>query len=113
MVLLFADQPPSEPRHRFKEGIDFLAHDDSKSFDPDLMAAFLNGESSDLFYAHIDRRGGGPLMFMLNPHEVEGVTLSHRVRQVGWTGAQRSSVDFRPEGRAAIPGSPAIAPIRR
>ena len=38
------------------------------------MAAFLNGESSDLFYAHVDRTGGGPLMFMVNPHEVEGVT---------------------------------------
>ena len=70
VVLLFADstlaeleskltfgpgQPPSEPRQRFKDGLDYLADDDSKSFDPDLMAAFLNGESSDLFYAHIDR----------------------------------------------------------
>lgn len=108
VVLLFADstlaeleskltfgpgQPPSDPRQRFKEGIDFLAHDESKSFDPDLMAAFLNGESSDLFYAHIDRKSGGPLMFMLNPHEVEGVTLSHRVRHVGW--ARRSEVICR------------------
>ena len=100
VVLLFADstvaeleskltfgpgQPPSDPRSRFKDAVEFLSHDASKSFDPDLMAAFLNGESSDLFYAHIDRRGGGPLMFMVNPHEVEGVTLAHRVRQVGWT----------------------------
>jgi hypothetical protein len=98
-VLLFADstlaelesklsfgpgQPPADPWQRFKEGMDYLAHDDSKSFDPDLMAAFLNGESSDLFYAHIDRKSGDPLMFMLNPHEVEGVTLSHRLRQVRW-----------------------------
>ncbi len=108
VVLLFADstlaeleskltfgpgRPPSDPRQRFKDGIDYLSHDDSKSFDPDLMAAFLNGESSDLFYAHIDRKGGGPLMFMVNPHEVEGVTLSHRVRQVGWT--RRSEVICR------------------
>ena len=108
LVLLFADstlaeleskltfgpgQPPSEPRQRFKEAADFLAHDDSKSFDPDLMAAFLNGESSDLFYAHVDRTGGGPLMFMVNPHEVEGVTLSQRVRHVGWT--RRSEVICR------------------
>ncbi len=99
VVLLFADstvaelesklafgpgQTSSDSRQRFKEGIDHLADDDSKSFDPDLMAAFLNGESSDLFYAHIDRKSGGPLMFMLNPHEVEGVTLSHRARKRGW-----------------------------
>ena len=102
VVLLFADstlaeleskltfgpgQPPSEPRQRFKEGIDYLGNDDTKSFDPDLMAGFLNGESSDLFYAHIDRRGGSPLMFMLNPHEIEGVTLAQRVRDIGWTQA--------------------------
>ena len=108
VVLLFADstlaelesklsfgpgQPPSDPRQRFKDGIDYLAQYDSKSFDPDLMAGFLNGESSDLFYAHIDRRGGGPLMFMLNPHEIEGVTLSHRVRDIGWT--RRSEVISR------------------
>ncbi len=108
VVLLFADstlaeleskltfgpgQPPSEPRQRFKEAADFLGQDASKSFDPDLMAAFLNGESSDLFYAHVDRTGGGPLMFMVNPHEVEGVTLSQRVRHVGWT--RRSEVICR------------------
>jgi len=110
VVLLFADstlaeleskltfgpwrEPLSDPRQRFKKGIDHLAHDDSKSFDPDLMAAFLNGESSDLFYAHIDRQRGGPLMFMLNPHEVEGVTLSQRLGgQYGWT--RRSEVICR------------------
>ncbi len=105
VVLLFADstlaeleskltfgpgQPPSDPRQRFKAGMDYIANDDTKSLDPDLMAGFLNGESSDLFYAHIDRRGGGPLMFMLNPHEIEGVTLAHRVRDIGWT--RRSEV---------------------
>ena len=91
--LTFGPGQPSDSRQRFKDGIEFLAQDNSKSFDPDLMAAFLNGESSDLFYAHIDRKGGGPLMFMLNPHEVEGVTLSHRVRQFGWT--RRSEVICR------------------
>jgi hypothetical protein len=111
VVLLFADstlaeleskltfgawrEPLSDPRQRFKEATDYLAHDDSKSFDPDLMAAFLNAESSDLFYAHVVRKSGGPLMFMLNPHEVEGVTLSQsqQVRRVGWT--RRSEVICR------------------
>jgi hypothetical protein len=108
VVLLFADstvgeleskltfgpgQPPDDPQQRFIDAIDFLSHDDSKSFDPDFMAAFLNGEASDLFYAHINRKSGGPLMFMLNPHEVEGVTLSHRVPHIGWT--RRSEVICR------------------
>ncbi len=100
VVLLFADstlpeleskltfgpgQPPSDPRQRFKEGIHYLGNDDTQSFDPDLMGAFLNGEASDLFYAYINRTGGDPLMFMVNPHEVEGVTLSQRRPHIGWT----------------------------
>ena len=107
-VLLFADstlaeleakvtfgpgQPPSDPRHRYKEAINFLGNDDSQSLDPDLMSAFLNGESSELFYAHINRTGGDPLMFMVNPHEIEGVTLSHRRPHIGWT--RRSEVICR------------------
>ncbi len=118
VVLLFADstlaeleskltfgpgQPGSDPRSRFKDGFDYLADDDSKSFDPDLMAGFLNGESSDLFYAHIDRRGAGPLMFMLNPHEVEGVTLSHRVRDIGWTRRSEVISRFAVGGKARTP----------
>ena len=120
VVLLFADstiaeleskltfgpgQPPSDPRSRFKDGLDYLADDDSKSFDPDLMAGFLNGESSDLFYAHIDRRSGGPLMFMLNPHEVEGVTLSHRVRDIGWTRRSEVISRFAVAGKARTPAT--------
>jgi hypothetical protein len=108
VVLLFADttmaeleskvtfgpgQPPSEPRHRFNEGIHYLGNDDNQSFDPDLMGAFLNGESSGLFYAHINRTNDGPLMFMVNPHEIEGVTLSHRRPHLGWT--RRSEVICR------------------
>lgn len=117
VVLLFADstlaelesrlafapgRPPAEARQRFRDGIGYLAHDDSKSFDPDLMSAFLNGDSHDLFYAHIERTAGGPLMFMLNPHEVEGVSLMHRVRHVGWTRRSEVISRFPPGGKSAV-----------
>jgi peptidase M1-like protein len=100
LVLLFADstieeleakltfgpgQAPSEVRDRFRSSLDILIDEDSKSLDPDLMSALLNGESNGVFYAHIGRLGGSPLMFMVNPSEVEGVSLSHRVRRYGWT----------------------------
>jgi hypothetical protein len=88
-----AEEPPGDVRHRFKSGFDYLVHDDSKSLHPDLMSAFLNAESTGIFYADIERTGGGPLMFMLNPHEVEGVTLSHRAARYGWT--RRSEVICR------------------
>jgi hypothetical protein len=114
VVLLFADstlaeleakltfgpgQPPEQVRQRFKASLDNLIYDDSKSLDPDLMSAFLNGESSGLFYAEVNRtNGGSPLMFMINPSEVESVSLSHRVRRYGWTRQSEAICRFQPEG---------------
>src|SRR4051812_23230521 len=87
VVLLFADSTlaeleakltfgpgstPPEVRQRVKASLDNVIDDDTKSLDPDLMSAFLNGESSGLFYAEVGRiNGGSPLMFMLNPDNVE------------------------------------------
>src|SRR3954467_10735060 len=66
VVLLFADSTlaeleskltfgpgptPPEVRQRVKASLDNVIDDDTKSLDPDLMSAFLNGESSGLFYA--------------------------------------------------------------
>jgi hypothetical protein len=112
-VLLFADstlaeleakltfgpgQPPPEVRQRFKSSLENLIDDDSKSLDPDLMSAFLNGESSGLFYAEVGRtNGGSPLMFMINPSEVESVSLSHRVRRYGWTRESEAICQFPPQ----------------
>src|SRR4051812_4622455 len=101
VVLLFADstlaeleskltfgpgQPPEQVRQRFKASLENLVEDNSKSLDPDLMSAFLNSEPNGVFYAEVGRiNGGSPLMLMINPNEVEGVTLSHRVRSYGWS----------------------------
>ncbi len=99
LVLLFADSTlaelggkltfgegkvPGDLRPTVKNSLDYLGDEDSKSLDPDLMAAFLNHDSSDLFYAHLNRDGGGPLMFMLNPFELEGVTLAKRQPRTAW-----------------------------
>jgi hypothetical protein len=113
VVLLFADstlaeleakltfgpgQAPEQVRQRFKASLDNLIDDDSKSLDPDLMSAFLNGESNGLFYAEVGRtNGGSPLMLMINPSEVEGVTLSHRVRRYGWTRQSETICRFPPQ----------------
>jgi len=71
-----SEEAPGEVQNRIREGLKYLSEEDSKSFDPDLMSALLNGDTTDLFYAHIRRQGGDPLMFTLNPHEVEAVSLS-------------------------------------
>ncbi len=66
LVLLFADttlaelerkvkfsngQVPEEVRDVVQKSLEYLGDEDSKSFHPDLMTAFLNQESNDLFYA--------------------------------------------------------------
>src|SRR5437868_2531291 len=88
LVLLFADstlaelegkvkfgagQVPEEVRDVVRKSLEYLGDEDSKSFHPDLMTAFLNQESNDLFYAHITRDEGSALMFMLDPFESEQV----------------------------------------
>jgi hypothetical protein len=90
LVLFFADSTldelkrqlsfRSEPAvddvyQRTHDALKFLGDEDSKTLDPDLMAALLNGESTDLFVAYVRRQGGDPLLFMLDPHEVEAVSL--------------------------------------
>jgi hypothetical protein len=112
LVILFADStlseleskltfapapPPEQVRQKFKSALDNLVDDDSKSLDPDLMSAILNGESSGLFYAEVGRVNGGPLMLMINPNEVEGVTLSHRVRSYGWSRESEAICQFPPQ----------------
>jgi hypothetical protein len=69
---------------RIQAALDDLADQDSRSFHPDLMADFLNGDASGLFYAQVVRGSGGPLMFMIDPNEVEGVTLRSKVSRRGW-----------------------------
>jgi hypothetical protein len=104
LVMLFADSTlaelraaltfgtqgaPVEVRDRARDALKYLSDEDSKTFDPDLMGAILNGETTDLFYAHMRRDGDAPLMFMLNPHEVEAVSLSSKASSRWWKGAAR------------------------
>jgi hypothetical protein len=120
LVLLFADSTleelsaalkfgagpiPPDLRGQVKAGLKYLAEEDSKTFEPDLMSAFLNGETSDLFYAHVHRSGGGPLMFMLNPNEVESVRLQGKVSGRGWKRRSEVICQFPREGRGAAPRS--------
>jgi len=123
LVLLFADTTlaelqrtltfgqgaaPGDLRATVRSNLEFLGDPDSKTLDPDLMAAFLNGESSDLFYAHINRDGSGPLMFMVNPFETEGVTLGKRPPRVAWTNQPEVICRFPRQGT-----SPANATAER
>ncbi len=77
-------EPPGDLRSPVRSMLDYLGDNRSRSFDVDIMSAVLNGENSDLFYAHVTPSGGDPLMFMLAPQRNEAVRLSGRLRRAGW-----------------------------
>lgn len=116
LVLVFADTTLAELESRLQFGIDasppdaasavrdalrYLTDDESGAFDADLLRPFLNGETSTYFYAHVVRHGD-PLMFLVDPYEVEGVRLLRhakvRRRRVGEVVAE-----FRPAADRATP----------
>lgn len=70
-----AGSPSGDPSGTIKATLNYLSDDKSKSVDPDLMADFLNGEQSGLFYAYINRDNGGSLMFLVRPREAESIRL--------------------------------------
>jgi Peptidase family M1 domain len=90
---------PGDVQGIAEQSLKFLAEKDSRTFEPDLMSAFLNGERSELFYAHIKRSSGGPLMFMLNPNEFEGVRLHSKVSRRGYDRRSEVITQFPLQGR--------------
>ena len=51
------DGEVGEMRGAIDPGLEFLADKDTRTFDPDFMSAWLNGETSELFFAHVKRKG--------------------------------------------------------
>lgn len=81
-----------------------LGDEGRRSFDPDLMAAFLNRESTGVFFAHIvPANGGGALEFMVNPAEVEGVTLAKWFQRGVWTREAEVICRFAPRTASRVP----------
>ena len=92
---------PGDVRGRIRELIDYLSDPDSKSPDPDVMGDLLNAAPSDLFYAHVARAAGDPVMFMLDPYAVEGSRLFARARRTGWTRMTQVVSQSRLQGDSA------------
>ncbi len=116
MVVLFADSTLAELkgtltfgassrndplRSRYREALSYLGKEDKQSLDPDLLVTLLNGQSNDLFYAHMAHRGD-PWMFMVNPHEVEGVRLLTRPRGIGMVRYAEVLTQSRREGDTGV-----------
>ncbi len=118
LVLFFADTTLAElerslafgpgravdAKGSIKQALDHLGDRDSRTFEPDLMSAFLNDERCDFFYAWVRRQSGGPLMFMLNPNEVEAVRLSGKVTRNLWRRETDLISQFSRRGWTGRPG---------
>jgi hypothetical protein len=115
VVFLFADGTYSELRQRLRFGpgripdnirddvrkcLDRLGDPGHQWIDADVLRPVLNGEQTGLFYAHF-AEGGDGLMFMINPHEVEGVRVLVTKSRGGFLGKRFAEVltQFPPEGQ--------------
>jgi hypothetical protein len=94
------DPDVDEMRSTIQPGLEFLADRDSRTFDPDFMSAWLNGEQSELFFAYVKRKGADPVAFSINPNEVEGVRLQGRIRRLGYGRRAEVISQFPLKGRA-------------
>jgi len=113
LVLLFSDGTLQELEDQLQFGaatvpggigglvgqtIEYLSDHESHTPDPDVMLDLLNASAGGMFYAHINRKSGSPLMFMINPHQSESVVLMHRARSVGWARMTEVAVQERARG---------------
>lgn len=93
------DADVGELRGAIDPALEFLADKDTRTFDPDFMGAWLNGERSELFFAHVKRRGKSAVTFSINPNEFEGVRLQTRIRRRGYDRHGEVITQFPLQGR--------------
>jgi hypothetical protein len=123
LVLLFADSTAAELertvkfaagdvsalRGTVKSSLDYISSPDTKWVDPDLMGPFLNGETTGVFYAQVNRSSGDPLMFMITPADYEAISLAH-----GTKGKGREVIcQFPPQGGSTLPAAEGVRPRPR
>jgi hypothetical protein len=88
-------------RGLLKDCLDYLGEPDHGWVDPDVLRPILNGEQTGLFYAQLNgTASGNPLMFMLDPQEVEGVRILVPRHSGGLFGSRYAEVatQFRLQG---------------
>jgi hypothetical protein len=79
-----AGEVPGDVRGDVRELIDWLKGEEEGAFTGTFMGPLLNGETSQLFLAHIRRAQGDPLVFQLDPQQSEAVALLRPVNKARW-----------------------------
>jgi hypothetical protein len=68
-----AGEPNAKGIDAVKEALKYLHDDEHKYFGPEFIKAFSGTEKNELFYAHMEQKGEDPMMFGIDPYEVEEV----------------------------------------
>lgn len=58
-----------------KESLKYMSDAEYSYFDSEFTRAFSQNDKNELFYAHIEQKGEDPMMFEIDPYEVEEVQL--------------------------------------
>jgi hypothetical protein len=97
-VLLFADSTfeqlrdvkfstghvPGDVEDRVRDVLEGFKGDNEGAFDGAIMGPLLNGEVSGFFLAHLQRTGGDPVLFRINPMLTESIELFRPVSKRRW-----------------------------
>ena len=97
-ILLFADSTaeqfralvfrpavaPANVADHVHDLLNSLEDDKEGSLRSDIIGPLLNGEATGFFLARLDRANGGPVLFEINPDEVEAVQLFRPVPHRKW-----------------------------
>lgn len=86
IAFYFADSTADELAHRLRfapgavpdggrrvlaGALDYVREHDADTYDPEFFLPFLNGRTTGMFYAHVQRAGAGPVIVVENPMESE------------------------------------------
>lgn len=100
-VTFTAGEAPGELARRFRELLDYFGDEGDDYLDPDLLRPLLNGERTGLFLAMVSNGANDPWMFLVNPHEYEGIQLLTRAKRTARARRVEAVTMERPLGESA------------
>src|SRR5512142_1657480 len=120
VVLLFADSttprqlaalpgirgdPPTDLAGHVRDLVESLRGDNEGAYNEEVIGPILNGDTTGLFLAHIERTHGGPVLFKIDPTANEAVQLYRPVNKARWGGNWAVVTEFPPQNQQAGAGA--------
>ena len=110
-ILLFADSTaaqlraltfrpavaPGDVADHIHDILNSLEEDKEGSLRSDIIGPLLNGEDTGFFFARLERASGGPVLFEINPDDIEAVQLFRPVPHRQWGSNWAVVAQFPPQ----------------